>query len=134
MYKRQPQTNVVDEVDFDAAELVSGELDARDISAARQAAYYLAEVERVSHEISNAELSATRQVANYLAAARQVSGELDAGDIAAARQAALTLSHIFVAGGVDHKNPAFQRTAAELELARRFGASEEQLAILISAE
>jgi len=39
-----------------------------------------------------------------------------------------------VAGGVDHKNPAFQRTAAELELARRFGASGEQLAISISAE
>jgi len=133
------QTNVVGEVDFDAAEMVSGELDASDISAAREAALiqvaqYLAEVERGSHEISAADISAARQAAQYLAEVERVSHEISAADISAARQAAVALSHISVAGGVDHKNPAFQRTAAELELARRFGASEEQLAILISAE
>ena len=56
------------------------------------------------------------------------------GDIAAASQAAETLTKIFVAGGVDLKNPVFQRTAAELELACEFGAPEEQLAIRNNAE
>ena len=126
------QANALGEVDFDANGMVSGELDASDISAARQAAQTLAAAERVHHEISIADFSAARQTAQYLAAAAHVSGELDAGDISAARQAAQTLSYIFVAGEVGLKNPAFQRTAAELELARRFRASEEHLALLSS--
>ena len=80
------------------------------------------------------DFSAARQAANYLAAVSLVSGELDAGDIAAAREAAQTLSHTSMAGEVDLQNTAFDRTAAELELARRFGAPGKQLAATISAE
>jgi len=132
--KTLSQFNVAGEVEFDAAGLVSGELNPSDFTAAKQAANYLVEADRVSHEISAADISAARLTANYLAAASQVSGELDVDDIAAAREAAQTLSHTFIAGGVDLQNPAFDRTAAELELARRFGAPGKQLTITISAE
>ena len=107
------QINAEVEVDFDAAELVSGELDASDISAAREAAYYLEAAQRISHEISTADISAARQAAHYLTAAVLVSGELDVDDIVAARQAAQTLTRIFVAGRMDLKNPAFQRMPAD---------------------
>ena len=59
---------------------------------------------------------------------------LVAGDIAAASQADETLTLFFVAGPVDLKNPVFQRAAAELGLACKFGASEEQLARRYNAE
>jgi hypothetical protein len=129
-----PQINAAGVVEFDGADLVSGELDASDISAARQVARYLGAFEQVSHEISTADFSAARQAAQYLAAGAQVTGELSVDDISAAREAAQTLTTMFVAGGVDLKNPAFPRTAKELELAQKFGASEEQFAMLFSAE
>ena len=95
------------------------EIGSDDIAAAREAALSLSQINAASEvDFDAAEL---------------LSGELDAFDISAARQAAQILNRIIVAGGVDLKNPAFPRTAAELELARRYGASEEHLALL-SAE
>jgi hypothetical protein len=88
------QFSTVGEVDFDATELVSGELNASDISTARQAVHYLAATERVSHEINPVDISAARQAAYYLAAAERVSHEISLVDISDARQAAQTLAHV----------------------------------------
>jgi hypothetical protein len=80
-------------MDFDATKLVAGELNSKDISAARQVAHYLSVINRVSYEISVDDISAARHVAHYLEAAARVSGELDVSDIAAAREAAMVLSN-----------------------------------------
>ena len=64
------QTNTVVEMEFDAADLVSGELDTSDIYAARQAAHYLEAAERINQEISAADISVARWAALALTQAR----------------------------------------------------------------
>jgi hypothetical protein len=88
------QANTAGEVNFDAAALVSGELDASDILAARQAALYLAEKERARYEISLADIQAAREAAEALSQANAARKryEISPADIQAAREAAAGLS------------------------------------------
>ena len=66
--------------DFDAADLVSGELDAGDISAARQAAHYLSASRRVLGELDTVDIADARQAAQYLSNIRSANNAFDISD------------------------------------------------------
>jgi 1,2-phenylacetyl-CoA epoxidase catalytic subunit len=100
-------------------------LDASDISAARQAAHYLAAYRQVFGELDAADIADARQAAQYLSnittannvdfdAADLISGELDASDISAARQATHYLAaYRQVFGELDAADIADARQAAQ---------------------
>jgi hypothetical protein len=117
------QPNSIEPTNIKADKYLSWEIGADDITAAREAAHYLAAVQRTSHEISTADIAAAREVAIALSqvnptavmdvdATEWVSGELDTNDIAAAREAAHYLAAAaLVAGEMDAVDIASARQA-----------------------